>query len=181
MKVIETKFEEVKILEPNVFADVRGFFMESYNKAIFDQLLGQAVDFVQDNHSHSMKGVLRGLHYQVAPKMQGKLVRVAQGEVLDVVVDIRKSSATFGDWFSAILSAENKHQLWIPVGFAHGFHVLSDTADYLYKTTEFYSPMHERSIAWDDKCLAINWQLNNELLISEKDRMAPTFDLAEYL
>ena len=181
MKVIETKFEGVKILEPNVFADVRGFFMESYNKTALDQLLGQSLDFVQDNHSHSKKGVLRGLHYQVEPKMQGKLVRVAQGEVLDVVVDIRQSSTTFGHWFSTILSAENKRQLWIPPGFAHGFHVLSNSADYLYKTTEYYSHIHERSIAWNDNCLAINWQLGDELLVSEKDRTAPAFLLAEYL
>ena len=164
-----------------MFADVRGFFMESYNKATFDELLGKSVDFVQDNHSHSKKGVLRGLHYQIAPRMQGKLVRVVQGEVLDVVVDIRKSSATLGDWFSTILSAENRHQLWIPPGFAHGFQVLSDTADYLYKTTEFYSPIHERSIAWDDKHLAIDWPLSDEPLVSEKDRSAQAFLLAEYL
>lgn len=181
MKIIETKFEGVKILEPSNFADVRGFFMESYNKAIFDQLMGQSIDFVQDNHSHSEKNVLRGLHYQVAPKMQGKLVRVAQGEVLDVVVDIRKSSPTFGRWFSTILSAENKRQLWIPPGFAHGFQVLSSSADYLYKTTEYYSPVHERSIAWDDNHLAINWRLGDQLLISDKDRTAPAFLLAEYL
>ncbi len=181
MKVIETKFDVVKILEPDVYADVRGFFMESYNKTIFDQLLGQSVDFVQDNLSHSKKGVLRGLHYQVAPKMQGKLVRVVQGEVLDVVVDIRQSSATFGHWFSTILSAENKRQLWIPPGFAHGFHVLSNSAEYLYKTTEYYSPVHERSIAWNDNRLAINWQLGDELLVSEKDSIAPAFPPTEYL
>lgn len=181
MKIIDTKLEGVKILEPNVFGDARGFFMESYNKITFDQYLGISIDFVQDNYSHSKRNVLRGLHYQVAPKMQGKLARVVQGEVLDVVVDIRQSSATFGHWFSTILSAENKRQLWIPQGFAHGFRVLSNTADYLYKTTEYYSPTHEQSIAWNDNSLAIDWQLNDEPIVAEKDRNAPAFEHAKYL
>jgi dTDP-4-dehydrorhamnose 3,5-epimerase len=181
MKAINTALEGVKILEPQCFADARGFFMESYNQTQLNELLGEALVFVQDNHSHSTKNVLRGLHYQVSPKEQGKLVRVVQGEVLDVVVDIRPSSSTYGCWLSVILSAENKRQLWIPAGFAHGFHVRSDTADYLYKTTDYYSQEHERSIAWNDVYLAIDWQLREPPVISEKDAKATAFIPAKHL
>jgi dTDP-4-dehydrorhamnose 3,5-epimerase len=181
MNVIDTKFADVKIIEPDIFADSRGFFMESYNQKELDRLLGRSIVFVQDNQSRSTKGVLRGLHYQAAPKEQAKLVRVVQGEVLDVVVDIRAASPSFGEWFSIILSAENRRQLWIPAGFAHGFYVLSDTADYTYKTTEYYSPAHERSIVWNDSSLAIDWQLHNTPLVSGKDAIAPAFPFAKNL
>ncbi len=181
MNILETKLAGVKILEPRRFGDERGFFMESYNRAVFDEMAGTPVCFVQDNHSRSSKGVLRGLHYQAAPRAQGKLGRVLQGAVLDVVVDIRRASPHFGHWFSVVLTAENQRQLWIPAGFAHGFYVLSDVADYFYKTTEYYSPSHERSVRWNDADLAIDWQLSGEPILSEKDRSAPRFDSAEYL
>lgn len=155
---------------PRVFGDERGFFFESFNAQAFREATGLDVDFVQDNHSKSIRGVLRGLHYQLAPHAQGKLVRVAQGEVFDVAVDIRRDSPTFGRWVGEILSADNKKQLWIPPGFAHGFVTLSDTAEFLYKTTAFYAPTHERCIRWDDPSLAIDWHLDGQApIVSSKD------------
>ena len=181
MKVVETLFPEVKILEPTIYKDERGFFMEAYNDEKICSLLGDSIRFVQDNQSHSKKGVLRGLHYQLAPMGQGKLVRVVSGEVLDVVVDVRESSTAFGHWFSVILSSQNHRQLWIPPGFAHGFYVRSETADYLYKTTQYYSPQHERSIVWNDSALGIDWSISSaKPIISPKDAGAPSFELAEH-
>lgn len=169
MKTTPATITDVKLIEPRVFGDARGFFFESYNRQAFQAATGLDVDFVQDNHSKSQKGVLRGLHYQLPPKAQGKLVRVVQGEVFDVAVDIRRSSPTFGRWVGEILSAENKKQLWIPPGFAHGFVTLSETAEFLYKTTDYYSPAHERCIRWDDPALGIDWQLDGPPLVSAKD------------
>ncbi|RVU30330.1 dTDP-4-dehydrorhamnose 3,5-epimerase [Neptunomonas marina] len=168
MKVIETTLPDVLILEPTVFGDERGFFMESFNQQRFKELTGLERDFVQDNHSKSAHGVLRGLHYQIK-QPQGKLVRVTAGEVLDVAVDIRRSSETFGQWVGVRLSADNKRQLWVPEGFAHGFVVLSESAEFLYKTTDYYAPEHERSIRWDDPELGIDWQLEGAPLVSAKD------------
>lgn len=168
MEVITTKIPDVLIIEPRVFGDDRGFFYESFNKKKFAEASGITVEFVQDNHSKSTIGVLRGLHYQIK-QPQGKLVRVCQGEVLDVVVDIRKSSVTFGQWVGVKLSAENKRQLWVPEGFAHGFIVLSDTAEFLYKTTDYYAPEFERCIRWDDSDLSIDWQFSGKPLVSDKD------------
>lgn len=169
MNVIGTAIADVLILEPKVFGDTRGFFLESFNERAFEAAVGRSVRFVQDNHSRSSKGVLRGLHYQIQ-QPQGKLVRVTSGAVFDVAVDIRKSSATFGQWVGAELSAENQRQLWVPEGFAHGFLVLSDTADFLYKTTDYYSPEHERCIAWNDGDLKIQWPDIGELpQLSKKD------------
>ena len=180
MNVIQTEIPGVLIIEPKVFADERGFFMESFNQQRFNEIVGREVNFVQDNHSRSSKGVLRGLHYQLPPMAQGKLVRVTQGEVFDVAVDMRRSSPTFGKWTGVILSGENKHQFWIPEGFAHGFYVLSDTADFLYKTTNYYSPEYDRSLKWDDKSVGIEWQLSDSRpVVSEKDRTAALFALAE--
>lgn len=156
MKVTPTAIPDVLILEPRVFGDERGFFMESFNQKAFDDAVGRHVDFVQDNHSRSGKGVLRGLHYQVQ-QPQGKLVRVTRGAVFDVAVDIRRGSPTFGQWAGVELSEGNHRQFWVPPGFAHGFLVLSDSADFLYKTTDYYAPAHERSIAWNDAELAIAW------------------------
>jgi dTDP-4-dehydrorhamnose 3,5-epimerase len=173
MKVSKLEIPDVLLIEPHVFSDERGFFFESYHQEKFFQATGLSVNFVQDNHSQSSKNVLRGLHYQVPPMAQGKLVRVTQGEVFDVAVDIRKNSPTFGQFVSAILSAENKKQLWIPEGFAHGFLTLSDKAELLYKTTAFYSKDHDRSIRWDDKDLAIAWPSTGEIILSEKDAHAP--------
>lgn len=170
MNVIETPIPDLLIIEPKVFGDERGFFFESFNQKAFREATGLNVEFVQDNHSKSAKNVLRGLHYQVAPHAQGKLVRVTQGEVFDVAVDIRKGSKTFGHWFGTTLTGENKKQLWIPPGFAHGFVTLSDTAEFLYKTTDYYSPEHERCIAWDDPGIGIKWPLNAEPVLSAKDR-----------
>ena len=169
MKVIPTRLAGVLIIEPRVFGDERGFFYESFNQQVFDEAVGTHVDFVQDNHSKSSRNVLRGLHYQLPPKAQGKLVRVVQGEVFDVAVDLRKNSKTFGQWVGEVLSAENKRQLWIPAGLAHGFLTLSDTADFLYKTTDYYSPEHERCIHWDDATLAIEWPLFGDPVVSNKD------------
>jgi dTDP-4-dehydrorhamnose 3,5-epimerase len=167
---------EVILLKPKVFGDERGFFMESWNQEAFDRIVGEPVKFVQDNHSRSTKGVLRGLHYQLPPMAQGKLVRVTQGEVFDVAVDIRRSSPTFGKWVGATLSGENHHQLWIPPGFAHGFLTLSDTADFLYKTTAFYSKELERGIRWDDPDIAVDWSFPELVYsLSEKDRVASEF------
>jgi dTDP-4-dehydrorhamnose 3,5-epimerase len=168
MNVIPTKIPDVLIIEPKVFGDERGFFFESFNKQSFAEAIGIEDDFVQDNHSKSTKGVLRGLHYQIK-QPQGKLVRVVSGEVLDVVVDIRKSSGTYGQWVSVTLSADDKRQLWVPPGFAHGFVVLSDSAEFLYKTTDYYAPEHERCIRWNDADLAIDWQYSDAPLVSEKD------------
>lgn len=172
MQVIPTAIPDVLIIEPKVFGDARGFFFESFNQAKFEAATGQNVNFVQDNHSRSAQGVLRGLHYQIQ-QPQGKLVRVVQGEVFDVVVDIRKSSPTFGQWVGEILSADNKRQLWVPEGFAHGFVVMSDTAELLYKTTDYYAPEFERCIAWNDPELAIHWPqpLSTPPLLSSKDQM----------
>jgi dTDP-4-dehydrorhamnose 3,5-epimerase len=175
MKVFETLLPEVKIIDPELFDDCRGSFHESFNQHKFDQLVQKDVTFVQDNHSVSKKGVLRGLHYQVSPCSQGKLVRVASGAVFDVAVDIRNDSSNFGKWVGVELSSNNHRQLWIPAGFAHGFQVLSDVAVFLYKTTNFYSPKHERSISWDDKDLNINWPYKAQAIVSEKDRLAQTF------
>ena len=155
MQVISTSIPDVLIIEPKVFGDARGFFMESFNARAFDEAVGRRVEFVQDNHSRSTKGVLRGLHYQMQ-QPQGKLVRVARGAVFDVAVDIRKSSATFGQWVGVELTEDNHRQLWVPAGFAHGFLVLSDSADFLYKTTDYYAPAHERCIVWNDASLGIN-------------------------
>ncbi|CAB3687886.1 dTDP-4-dehydrorhamnose 3,5-epimerase [Achromobacter pestifer] len=170
---------EVILFEPKVFGDDRGFFFESFNHRVFEEAIGRKAQFVQDNHSRSVKGVLRGLHYQTQ-QTQGKLVRVAQGEVFDVAVDLRKSSPTFGQWVGALLSAENKHQLWVPEGFGHGFVVLSDTAEFLYKTTDYYAPAHERCIAWNDPTLAIDWRMSGEPVVSAKDAQGLPFLQAEY-
>ena len=171
MNVIKTEIPDVLIFEPKVFGDERGFFFESFNQKIFEEAVGRKVEFVQDNHSKSTKGVLRGLHYQLEPYAQGKLVRCVVGEVYDVAVDIRKSSPTFGKWVGVNLSAENKRQLWIPEGFAHGFLVLSEVAEFVYKTNNFYSPECERTIKWDDNDLNIKWplQLIDNVIVSDKD------------
>lgn len=179
MKVIETAIPDVLIFEPKVFGDERGFFFESFNQKAFDAAVGRHYEFVQDNHSRSLKHVLRGLHYQLPPRAQGKLVRVVSGEVFDVAVDIRKSSPTFGQWVGEHLSAENHRQLWIPPGFAHGFLVLSDSAEFLYKTTDFYSLEHERSIVWNDPELNFQWPLEGEPILSEKDAKALVFRASE--
>lgn len=171
MKATPLAIPEVILFEPKVFGDDRGFFYESFNQARFEEAVGHTVKFVQDNHSKSSKGVLRGLHYQIQ-QTQGKLVRAVQGEVFDVAVDIRRSSPTFGCWVGKVLSAENKRQLWVPEGFAHGFVVLSDTAEFLYKTTDYYAPAFERSILWSDKDVAIDWGLQESPLLSAKDSMA---------
>jgi dTDP-4-dehydrorhamnose 3,5-epimerase len=178
LKVIPTAIPDVLIIEPKVFGDERGFFFESFNRRRFTELTGRDVDFVQDNHSRSAKNVLRGLHYQIQ-QPQGKLVRVVQGEVFDVAVDLRKSSKTFGQWVGEILSAENKRQLWIPEGFAHGFVVLSDTAEFLYKTTDYYAPAHERCILWNDATLNIRWPEGIEPSLSAKDAQGKAFADAE--
>jgi dTDP-4-dehydrorhamnose 3,5-epimerase len=179
MQVIETAIPEVLIFEPRVFGDDRGFFFESFNQKVFSGATGLSTEFVQDNHSKSAKNVLRGLHYQIK-QPQGKLVRVTSGEVFDVAVDVRKSSPNFGQWVGVHLSAENKRQLWIPAGFAHGFLVLSETAEFLYKTTDFYAPEHERCIRWDDVQLAIDWPLlGQQPLLSVKDQQGLAFTQAE--
>lgn len=175
MKVIQTAIPDVLLFEPAVFGDERGFFMESFNQKIFEEAVGRSVTFVQDNHSKSARGVLRGLHYQLAPYAQGKLVRCVAGEVFDVAVDIRPDSATCGQWVGARLSAENKRQLWVPEGFAHGFLVLSDSAEFLYKTTHYYHPESDRGLMWNDPVLAIDWPLQDEPLLSAKDRVQPPF------
>ncbi|MCO7593513.1 MULTISPECIES: dTDP-4-dehydrorhamnose 3,5-epimerase [Pseudomonas] len=169
MNVIATQIPDVLIIEPKVFGDSRGFFFESFNARAFAAQTGVTVDFVQDNHSRSQHGVLRGLHYQVQ-NPQGKLVRVVQGEVLDVAVDIRRSSPTFGRWVAVRLSADNHRQLWIPPGFAHGFVVLSESAEFLYKTTDYYNPAAERCIRWDDPDLAIDWAVPGPPQLSAKDQ-----------
>lgn len=170
---------DVFLLEPQAFADERGLFFESFNQKSFEGLTGQCVTFVQDNHSLSHRGVIRGLHYQIPPKAQGKLVRVVQGEIFDVAIDLRKNSPLFGKWVGEILNATNKRQLWIPAGFAHGFQALSDTAEVLYKTTEYWSAAHERSLRWDDETIRIEWPLQDLPLLSEKDRSALRLAQAE--
>ena len=184
MRVEKTKLDGLFIVHPQVFGDERGWFMESFNQqrfeSVFEGLNLPVPNFVQDNHSKSSRGVLRGLHYQLPPKAQGKLVRVVQGKVWDVAVDIRKGSPTFGQWVGEELSADNHKQLWIPPGFAHGFITLSDTAEFLYKTTDYYSPEHERAIRWDDPQLAIAWPLcTTDIQISAKDQQALAFSQAE--
>ena len=178
MKVIATAIPDVLIFEPKVFGDERGFFMESFNAQRFAELTGLKREFVQDNHSRSQQKVLRGLHYQVQ-QPQGKLVRVAAGEVFDVAVDIRKGSPTFGQWVGAILSAQNQLQMWVPEGFAHGFVVLSETADFLYKTTDYYAPAHERAILWNDPAIGIEWPFDWQPQLSAKDINAKTLAEAE--
>ena len=178
MNFTPLQIPEVIVFEPKVFGDERGFFFESFNHARFEAAVGYPVSFVQDNHSKSVQGVLRGLHYQIQ-QAQGKLVRVVQGEVFDVAVDLRKSSPTFGRWVGERLSAENKKQLWVPAGFAHGFVVLSETAEFLYKTTDYYAPAHERSILWNDPDLAIDWQFAGQPALSAKDQTGVTFRNAE--
>ena len=170
MNVIKTEIHEVFIFEPKVFGDARGFFFESFSQKIFEEAVGKKIDFVQDNHSKSQKGVLRGLHYQLDPHAQGKLVRCIEGEVFDVAVDIRKYSATFGQWVGAVLSAENKRQLWIPEGFAHGFLTLSDTAQFVYKATNYYAPQSERCIIWNDPQINIEWPEAGQVQLSAKDQ-----------
>ncbi len=169
MKVVETSIPDVLIIEPKVFGDERGFFYESFNAAAFEAATGLKRQFVQDNHSKSQRGVLRGLHYQIQ-QPQGKLVRVVAGEVFDVAVDLRKSSPSFGRWFGTHLSAQNQHQLWIPEGFAHGFVVLSESAEFLYKTTDYYAPEHERSLLWNDPELGIQWPIDEAPQLSAKDQ-----------
>lgn len=178
MKITPTNIPDVLIIEPKVFGDERGFFFESFNKKKFEESTGITADFVQDNHSKSKKGVLRGLHYQIQ-QPQGKLVRVTSGEVFDVAVDLRSSSETFGCWTGINLSAENKRQLWVPAGFAHGFIVLSEAAEFLYKTTDYYAPDYERCIRWNDVDLAIDWTYEFEPLVSEKDAQGVSFKSAE--
>lgn len=174
MRITPTALPEVLILEPKVFGDERGFFMESYHRRAFDAAVGRKVEFVQDNHSRSMHGVLRGLHFQLAPHAQGKLVRVAAGRVFDVAVDVRRGSPSFGRWVGTELSADNRLQLWIPPGFAHGFLVLSDSADFLYKTTDYYAPSCERAIRWDDPKIGIDWPLIGvRTTVSPRDLAAP--------
>ncbi|WP_434630353.1 dTDP-4-dehydrorhamnose 3,5-epimerase [Chromobacterium sp. CV08] len=175
MNVIDTDIPAVKIIEPKVFGDERGFFFESFNHRQFEQAIGETVAFVQDNHSRSGNGVLRGLHYQLDPHPQGKLVRVVAGAVFDVAVDIRPGSETFGKWVGVELSAANKRQLWIPAGFAHGFLTLSDDVEFLYKTTDYWHPELERSIAWDDAELAIAWPLSGAPTLSAKDQAGAPF------
>ena len=180
MKVTPTALPEVLILEPKVFGDDRGFFMESYNRRAFDAAVGHAIEFLQDNHSRSARGVLRGLHYQLPPHAQGKLVRVAAGSVFDVAVDVRRSSPRFGRWVGVELSAANHRQLWIPPGFAHGFLVLSETADFLYKATDYYAPQSERAVAWNDPGIAIAWpDTGAPPTLSAKDVAAPLLGDAE--
>ena len=178
MEAAPTKIPEVLILEPKVFEDKRGFFLESFNQIQWEKASGIKLRFVQDNHSRSAKNVLRGLHYQVE-QIQGKLIRVLQGEIFDVAVDLRKSSPTFGKWVGTKLNAVHHQQLWIPPGFAHGFLILSDTADVFYKTTDYYAPKHDRTLLWNDPDLAIDWPLSSEPILSEKDRLGTPFKQAE--
>lgn len=178
MQVVQTAIAEVLILEPQVFGDERGFFFESFNQQKFEALTGIKTDFVQDNHSKSAVNVLRGLHYQIQ-QPQGKLVRVVAGEVFDVAVDLRRQSATFGKWVGVVLSAENKRQLWVPPGFAHGFLVLKEGTEFLYKTTDYYAPQHERCIRWDDPEIGIEWPLSGDPALSAKDRLGLDFSKAD--
>ncbi|PPE75655.1 dTDP-4-dehydrorhamnose 3,5-epimerase [Solimonas fluminis] len=179
MQAIRTALPDVILLEPKVFGDDRGFFMETFNVQTFQRLTGCAKPFVQDNHSRSTRGVLRGLHYQLGARPQDKLVRAVAGSILDVAVDIRRGSPTFGKWVGEILSAENKRQLWVPVGFAHGFIVLSETAEVLYKVTDYYDPQGERAIRWNDPDIGVDWSYQGEPLLSAKDAVAAAFRDAE--
>lgn len=178
MQAIQTSIPEIIIFEPKIFGDDRGFFYESFNQKVFEEATGLTANFVQDNHSKSAKNVLRGLHYQIE-QPQGKLVRVTSGEVFDVAVDIRKSSPTFGQYVGVHLSAENKSMLWVPPGFAHGFVVLSETAEFLYKTTDFYAPQFERCISWSDPDIAIEWPIEGSPLLSAKDQQGANLNEAE--
>ncbi|WP_284077234.1 dTDP-4-dehydrorhamnose 3,5-epimerase [Herbaspirillum aquaticum] len=178
MQLETTPLSGVLLIKPHVFGDHRGFFYESFNQRVFQELTGFDTPFVQDNHSRSSRGVLRGLHYQIR-QPQGKLVRVVRGAVLDVVLDIRRTSPTFGQWFSAVLSQTNRQQMWIPPGFAHGFSVLEDDTEFLYKTTDYWAAEHERCILWNDPALGIDWQLESAPLLSEKDRQGLPLDMAE--
>ncbi len=178
MQATKTHIPDVIILEPKVFGDDRGFFFESFNARTFETLTGVTCSFVQDNHSKSARHVLRGLHYQIR-RPQGKLVRVVQGEVFDVAVDLRRSSSTFGKWVGVTLSADNKKQLWVPEGFAHGFVVLTETAEFLYKTTDFYAPEYERSILWNDPLIGIDWPFEGEPKLAAKDAQSVTLGEAE--
>ena len=178
MQVVKTAILEVLILEPKVFGDDRGFFFESFNQQTFQNLTGVKANFVQDNHSKSAANVLRGLHYQIE-QAQGKLVRVTAGEVFDVAVDIRRQSSTFGKWVGVVLSAENKLQLWVPPGFAHGFVVLKDNTEFLYKTTDYYAPQHERCIRWDDPAIGIEWPIAQMPILSGKDQLGVALSEAE--
>lgn len=180
MKIIKTSIPDVLIIEPMVFGDDRGFFLESFNQKAWQEQTGLDLTFVQDNHSRSSRGVLRGLHYQLPPAAQGKLVRCSLGEVFDVAVDIRKSSATYGQWVGATLTAENKLQMWVPEGFAHGFLVLSDVAEFQYKVTNYYAPEQERAILWNDPALAIAWPVETMPNLSAKDAAAQRLDDTEY-
>jgi len=175
----QTALAQLLVLTPRYFRDERGFFTESYNKRAFDEAVGSDVEFVQDNHSRSTRGVLRGLHYQLPPRAQGKLVRVVAGEIFDVAVDMRRSSATFGRWFGVVLSADKGNQLWIPPGFAHGFLTLSDTADVLYKASDYYDPACERSIIWNDPDIGVEWPPEDRPLLSPKDANASRLEVAE--
>ena len=178
MKVIPTTIPDVLLIEPKVFGDARGFFFESFNQKAFNAVTGLKLDFVQDNHSRSARGVLRGLHYQIQ-QPQGKLVRVVRGAVFDVAVDLRKSSPTFGQWVGAELSEDNHRQMWVPPGFAHGFVVTSESADFLYKTTDYYAPEHERCIAWNDPAIGIQWPLAEPPQLSAKDQAGVPLAAAE--
>lgn len=178
MNATRLEIPEVIVFEPKVFGDDRGFFFESFNQKVFEEVVGRPVQFLQDNHSRSVKGVLRGLHYQIK-QPQGKLVRVTHGEVFDVAVDLRKGASSFGKWVGVHLSAENKKQLWIPEGFAHGFIVLSESAEFLYKTTDYWAPEHERSLAWNDPTVAIQWPFEGEPALSAKDQKAVLFEDAD--
>jgi dTDP-4-dehydrorhamnose 3,5-epimerase len=179
VKVTPLAVPDVLLIEPRVFGDARGFFYESFNQKLFNEATGLDTCFVQDNHSKSARNVLRGLHYQLPPRAQGKLVRVVAGEVFDVAVDIRKASPTLGQWVGEVLSAENRRQMWIPPGFAHGFLVLSETAEFLYKTTDYYAPELERSIRWNDPVLAIAWPLTGEPVLAAKDAQGSLFEPLE--
>ena len=178
MQVVQTAIPDLLILEPKVFGDDRGFFFESFNQQTFQNLTSVKANFVQDNHSKSAANVLRGLHYQIE-QVQGKLVRVTAGEVFDVAVDIRRQSATFGKWVGVLLSAENKRQMWIPKGFAHGFVVLKDNTEFLYKTTDYYAPQHERCIRWDDSAIGIDWPITQTPILSGKDQLGLALSEAE--
>lgn len=179
MQITRLSIPDVLCIEPRVFGDERGFFYESFHQARFEDAVGRQVNFVQDNHSKSVRNVLRGLHYQIK-QPQGKLVRVIAGSVFDVAVDLRRSSPTFGKWVGQILSAENKAQMWVPEGFAHGFVVLSDSAEFVYKTTDYYAPEHERCIAWDDPTLAIEWTIKGSPSLSAKDSKGSSFVAADF-
>ena len=181
MQIMKTAIADVLLLEPKMFGDERGFFFESYNERHFREITGLTAAFVQDNHSKSAKNVLRGLHYQIEPKAQGKLIRVVSGTVFDVAVDIRRDSPTYGRWVGEILSGENRRQLWLPPGMAHGFLTLSDSAEFLYKTTDYYSPEHERCIAWNDPALAIAWPLDGPPTLSAKDSAGLSWSGAQNL